>query len=135
VSSPGGLFTAGGPGPDLVDPPLDLLRAGLRDRRTAAGPAQLAVDHPVRAAGPVVPGPDQGVELLAQLGGALVGRRLGRLGGRLALGGPLLGLALAKQLGDLLRLQQAGQSEEVLLLRRPGGPAAELGPVVEGPVE
>src|SRR5580693_5205405 len=58
------------------------------------------------------------------------------LGGGRGPGGKLGLLALAEQGPDLVGFEQAGQAEEILLLRRPGrGGGAELAAVVEDPVE
>src|SRR5690242_19558602 len=53
----------------------DLVSGGLRERRAAAGPAQVVVDDAVRLAGAVDPGPDQAVELLSQGGEGLAAHR------------------------------------------------------------
>src|SRR6266851_1560801 len=58
---------------DDLDPRPDLFRGGLRQWRAAAGAAQVRVNHRVRLAGPVVPGPDEPVQLLAQGGERLAG--------------------------------------------------------------
>ena len=61
--------------------------------------------------------------------------RLSRLSG-LGAGGELGLLTLAEQGADLVRLEQAGQPEEVFLFRRARGRSgAELAAVVEDPVE
>ena len=114
------------------------------------------MDDAVGLAGAVAPGADQAVEFLAQGGellardqwggrGGLSGAGLGGAGlggaglggvGIAGAGGELGLLALAEQGPDLVGFEQAGQAEEVLLLRRPGrGGGAELAAVVEDPVE
>src|SRR5689334_14438308 len=75
-----GLAARDGPVADGVDTGADLVRGRLRQRRTAASPAQVGMDDPVRLAGAVAPGPDQAVELLPQRGQGLAAHR-GR-GGR-----------------------------------------------------
>ncbi len=103
-------------------------------------------DHPVRLAALVDVRADHGVELLAQLHHLLVADHRPALGGQLqqvGLGVRLLaavrdlpGLPLLQQHLHLVRLQQPRNPEVVLLLLAPGvGLHAELGAVVEDPVE
>ena len=63
-----GLAAGDGPAADGVDTIADLVGGGLRERRAAAGPAQVVVDDAVRLAGAVAPRADQAVELLAECG-------------------------------------------------------------------
>src|SRR6476646_7321215 len=74
------LAAGDGPAADGVDAGLDLVGGGLRERRAAAGPAQLVVDDAVRLAGAMTPGADQAVEFLAQRGQGLAAYRGGRRG-------------------------------------------------------
>ena len=76
---PGRSAAGGGPLADHVDARADLVRGRLGQRRPAARPAEVIVDDPVRLTGPVVPGADQAVQLLAQRGQHLAAdRRRGR---------------------------------------------------------
>ena len=73
---PGEELTAGdGPAADGVDAVADLVRGGLRERRAAAGPAQLVVDDAMRLAGAVAPRAHEAVELLAEHGQRLAAHR------------------------------------------------------------
>src|SRR5215207_3473429 len=132
------------PGADGGNPLLELLDARLRARRPAADLPQLGVDLPVRPVRPVVLRRDQRVELAPQLRPALERRHLlgrqrrGGVRGGLAplLRRELLGLVLGQQRSHLLRREQAGQPEVVLLLGRAGaGAGAERGAVVDHLVE
>ena len=58
IHLPHGLTAGDGPAADGVDAVADLVGGGLRERRAAAGPAQLVVDDAMRLAGAVTPGPD-----------------------------------------------------------------------------
>src|SRR5262245_21778536 len=80
MRDPPGLAAGDGPAADGVDTVADLVRGGLRERRAAAGPAQLVVDDAMRLAGAMTPGADQAVEFLAQGGQGLAAD--GRCGGR-----------------------------------------------------
>src|SRR5689334_14984377 len=74
------LAAGDGPAADGVDAGLDLVGGGLRERRAAAGPAQLVVDDAVRLAGAMTPGADQAVEFLAQRGQGLARSEERRVG-------------------------------------------------------
>ena len=96
--------------------------------------AQLGVDHPVRHVGAVVPGADQTVELLAQVGSTwwVLGSAARDAPGAAG----VVGLATAEQVLDLIGLQQSRQTEVVLLLgaARLRG-ETEVGAVEDHPVE
>src|ERR1022692_1880593 len=74
--APGGPPSAAGgrPAADRVDTRPDLLAGGLRQRGSPAGTAQVRMYHRVRLAGPVMPGRNQQVQLLAQRAERLAGR-------------------------------------------------------------
>src|SRR5438309_2007121 len=118
---------------------LQLLLAGLRGRRATAAATQLGVDLGMGPPAACSMRGDEPAQLLAQRRHPFVRRHLEILGNRgrcttRALG--LFGLPLAQQGGDLVRLEQTGQPQEVLLvLAARFGVRPELVAVVEDAVE
>src|SRR4051794_41174991 len=115
-----------------------LLLAGLCRGRAATAAPQLGMDLRVRPAAAGRVRRYQAGQLLAQGRHPLVRRnlRFRRVRSTPARALGLLRLPLPEQGGDLIRLEQARQAEEVLLVLAPGfGIRAELSAVVEHAVE